>query len=292
MAAKGKRKRPHQHHFTELGIYVFESRHGEGFTMPMDEWDFHKLCAIMKGSGFLETKTAMLPLGPNQLLYIPPRVAHRFQDERGDPLTLVMVCFYDRAFGAHATALDVLSLFRQNFPALSPFSLTNNYSRLKFKNTFRAMLIEQLRRGEGSLAMLWCQLIELLIFLTRLHRERQKLPAADPRSLAFASSVYFIHNNFYRPIKVEELAAMANLSYRRYTEQFKRSTGKTVIEYLSEIRVEYAKRILAETEDIIYAAFESGFGDLTHFYRIFKKITGTTPKQFITRQKLPARQAG
>jgi AraC-like DNA-binding protein len=42
-----------------------------------------------------------------------------------------------------------------------------------------------------------------------------------------------------------------------------------------------------ETEDILYAVFESGFGDVAHFYRVFKKILGCTPKQFILTQQLP-----
>ncbi|MDQ3252706.1 MAG: hypothetical protein M3R15_02180 [Acidobacteriota bacterium] len=58
MKTKSKRRRPHQHHFTELGIYVFESRHSEDFMMEMGEWDFHKLCTIVKGNGFIrKTRT-------------------------------------------------------------------------------------------------------------------------------------------------------------------------------------------------------------------------------------------
>ncbi|HEX6622375.1 MAG TPA: AraC family transcriptional regulator [Pyrinomonadaceae bacterium] len=292
MKATGKRKRPHRHHFTDLGIDVFESRHSEDFTMDMDEWDFHKLCAIAKGNGFVETETAMVPISANQLIYLPAHVPHRFLDKRGDPLTLVMVCFYDRAFTGNAAALEVLALFRQHFPALAASDLSDNYSRLKVKNSFRAMLIEHMQRREGGDAALWCQLAELLIFLTRVTKEQRRMPDADPRAMAFAGSLYFINKNFYRPIKVEELAVLANLSYRRYTEQFKRSTGKTVTQYLSEIRVEYAKRVMLETGDIVYAAFESGFGDLAHFYRVFKKTTGSTPKRFISSQRLQLQKAG
>jgi len=291
MKIKSKRKRPHQHHFTELGIYVFESRHSEDFAMQMDEWPFHKLCAIVQGNGLLETKTAVLPLSANQVLYIPPHTAHRFRDKRGDPLTLVMVCFYDRTFSGNPAALEVLSLFRQNFPDMCPVGLKNNYIRLRIKNSFKVMLVEQLQRKEGSAAALWCQLVELLLFLIRVNKEQQELSVGDPRTMAFAGSIYFINNNFYRRIKVEELASLANLSYRSYTEQFRRITGKTVTQYLSEVRVDYAKRIMLETEDIMYAALESGFGDLAHFYRVFKKTTGSTPKRFIVNQKLQLQKA-
>lgn len=286
MNPRSRRKRPHQHHFTDLGIYVFESRHSDAFTMELDKWDFHKLCAIVQGNGFLETGTATIPIGANQVLYLPAHKAHRFRDKPGDPLTLVMVCFYDRTFSGNAAAFEVFSLFCQNFPAVSAFDLKNNYSRVRIKNSFRVMLVEQQQRREGSAAALWCQLVQLLLFLVRINKEQQKLFTADPRTIAFAGSIHFIDNNFYRPIKVDELATMANLSYRRYTDQFKLSTGKTVTQYLSGIRIEYAKHIMLETEDIMYAALESGFEDLAHFYRVFKKNTGFTPKRFIADQKL------
>src|SRR5258708_40293498 len=110
MKPKSRRKRPHQHHFTDLGIYVFESRHSDDFTMEVEQRDFHKLCAIVQGNGFLETDNASLAIGANQVLYLPPQTAHRFRDKPGDPLTLVMVCFYDRTFSSNAAAFEVLSL--------------------------------------------------------------------------------------------------------------------------------------------------------------------------------------
>lgn len=40
---KNKRRRSHPHHFSNLGIYVFESRYSADFSMAIGEWDFHKL---------------------------------------------------------------------------------------------------------------------------------------------------------------------------------------------------------------------------------------------------------
>jgi len=73
-----------------------------------------------------------------------------------------MVCFYDHTFSDNMAAFEVFSLFRQNFPAVSPFALKNNYSRVRIKNSFRVMLVEQLQRREGNAAALWCQLVQLL----------------------------------------------------------------------------------------------------------------------------------
>jgi AraC-like DNA-binding protein len=48
---------------------------------------------------------------------------------------------------------------------------------------------------------------------------------------------------------------------------------------------------MMETEDILFAAFEAGFCDLAHFYRVFKKAAGCTPKQFIAGQKVQMQKA-
>jgi AraC-like DNA-binding protein/mannose-6-phosphate isomerase-like protein (cupin superfamily) len=280
MQLRNKRKNPHLHHFTALGIYVFESRHSENFDMKMDSWEFHKLCIIIKGSGFLETPSTRVEINEDQLLYIPPQIPHRFQDRKGDPLTLVMVCFYDHVFN-NSVAQHVRSHFQQTFPMLFPYKLIDNYQRLKIMNSFKLMLFEQVRREEGYEARIWCQLVEDLVFLTRSYKGEQKVLSSDSRENAFKGCLYYIDNNFYKPIKIEELASLANMSYRRFTALFKQRTGITVTEYLSKVRIEYAKKLMLDTENILYAAIESGYGDLAHFYRVFKKTTGKTPRQFI-----------
>jgi AraC-like DNA-binding protein len=282
---KSKRKRPHRHHFGDLGIYLFLSRHGKDFRAETMRDDFHKLCGVVSGSGHLEGAGDPQPVGPNQLVYLPAGTPHRLADDPADPLTIVVVCFYESVFGNCTTAVEALSLFREDFPAMTPFRLPDNYARLQAKNRLKAMFIEQMERKGGSRSMLLSQLIDLLVFAARTYAEHRALEAADAESEAFAGTLHFIEDNFYRPIKVEELAALANMSYRSYTEQFKARTGKTVTQYLAERRVEYAKRLMLETGDILFASFEAGFGDLTYFYRVFKKLNGSTPKQFIARHK-------
>jgi AraC family L-rhamnose operon regulatory protein RhaS len=280
-----RRKRPHQIHLGELGIYIFESRHSPDFSMDFFSRDFHQIYAVREGNGFIETESEKTPIQENQIFYSPAHTSHRLVDDPADPLTVVVLCFYGRVFGDCTVAAESLSLFRRNLPVLSPFKIGDNYTRLQIRNRFKALFVEQLQKWEGGDAVMLSQLIELLVFLTRVYTEHQKLSPSDPSAAAFAGSLHYLEDNFFRPIKVEELASLANMSYRSYTEQFKRRTGVTVTQYLTERRVEYAKRLMLETDDILFAAVEAGFGDLTHFYRVFKKITGSTPKQFITTHK-------
>ena len=264
------------------GIYIFESRHSPDFAMEMVAQEFHHLYMVRAGRGFVETAEDKLPIRENQMIFVPEHVAHRPVDDPADPLTLIILCFYGSVFGDCTTAIESMRLFRQNFPPFTPFKIGDNYTRLEVRNRLKALFIEQVQQKEGSRSVMLAQLIELLVFVSRTYAEHRELSASDPGAAAFTGSLQYLDDNFYRPIKIEELADLANMSYRSYTEQFKRRMGKTVTQYLSERRIEYAMRLMLETDDILFASVEAGFGDLTHFYRVFKKFVGMTPKQYIS----------
>lgn len=280
-----RRKRPHRVHLGERGIYIFESRHSPDFRMELVEQDFEHLYVVREGRGFIETDRERLPIRENQLIYVPSHVPQRPVDDPEAPLTLIILCFYESVFGDCSSAVESINLFRRGFPALTPFKVGDNYTRLEVRNRLRALFVEQVQQREGSDSVILSQLIELLVFLSRTYAEHRALSPTDPGAAAFAGSVQYLDENFYRPVKIEDLADLANMSYRSYTEQFKRRTGKTVTQYLAGRRVDYAKRLMLETDDILFASAEAGFGDLTHFYRVFKKLTGVTPKQFIAARR-------
>ncbi|HEX8351681.1 MAG TPA: helix-turn-helix domain-containing protein, partial [Pyrinomonadaceae bacterium] len=283
-----RRKKPHRVHLGDRGIYIFESRHSPDFSMELVAQDFHHLYIVREGRGFIETESERLPVRENQMLFVPSHTAHRPVDDPDDPLTLVILCFSENVFGDCNSAAESFHLFRRVFPALAPFKVGDNYTRLEVRNRLRALFVEQTQQKEGSRSVVLSQLIELLVFLARTYAEHRGLSPSDPGAAAFAGSLQYLDDNFYHPIKIEDLADLANMSYRSYTDQFKRRTGKTVTQYLTERRVEYAKRLMLETDDILFASTEAGFGDLTHFYRVFKKLAGQTPKQFISNRRQPA----
>ncbi|MFL6256214.1 MAG: helix-turn-helix domain-containing protein [Pyrinomonadaceae bacterium] len=284
---KRRRKRPHRVRLDEYGIYIFESRHSPDFSMELVAQDFHHLYIVREGRGFIETKGERVPIRENQILHVPAHVAHRPVDDSDAPLTLIILCFYESVFGDCTSAVEGLRLFRRSLPALTPFKIGDNYTRLEVRNRLKALFVEQVQQKEGSRSVVLSQLIELLVFLARTYEEHRELSPSDAGAAAFAGSLQYLDENFYRPIKIEELADLANMSYRSYTEQFKRRKGQTVTQYIAERRVEYAKRLLLETDDILFASTEAGFGDLTHFYRVFKKLAGVTPKQFMAGREHP-----
>ena len=62
---------------------------------------------------------------------------------------------------------------------------------------------------------------------------------------------------------------------------FKKSTSKTFTSFLNEYRINHATKLLAETDqDVKSICYESGFNNLSNFFRNFKRITNHTPNAY------------
>jgi AraC-like DNA-binding protein len=96
----------------------------------------------------------------------------------------------------------------------------------------------------------------------------------------------YLDENWREEIDLNKLAERARMSKPHLCRIFRRYTGKTIIEYLHQRRIEQAMIMLDSTsEKVITIASEAGFGDLAHFNRIFRRITGKTPTSFRKRSE-------
>ena len=80
---------------------------------------------------------------------------------------------------------------------------------------------------------------------------------------------------------MESVASDANMSPSYLSFLFKKLNGFTLWDYILSKRVNYARQMLQATEDLILnISLESGFNSLTNFNRVFKRITGLSPKEY------------
>lgn len=71
------------------------------------------------------------------------------------------------------------------------------------------------------------------------------------------------------------------LSRNRLTQVFQAQYGKTPAEYVSQLRIDSAKALLADTKNnILQVALQSGFESLSSFYAQFRKLTGVSPMKY------------
>lgn len=91
----------------------------------------------------------------------------------------------------------------------------------------------------------------------------------------------FVLENRFQAISLEDVAEKANLSKEAFCRFFKLRTRKTFTQYLQQLRINEAQKLLQETGlGISEIAYKVGFENLSYFNRSFKSITGKTPREF------------
>ena len=91
----------------------------------------------------------------------------------------------------------------------------------------------------------------------------------------------YLIENFKEKITLEQIANIADLSPTSFCRYFKNITMKTFVEVLIEFRLQYACQLLNKTDlPIQQVAFESGFGDVPYFNKLFRKYKNATPKEW------------
>ena len=103
--------------------------------------------------------------------------------------------------------------------------------------------------------------------------------ATSQNSILFAKDYILTH--YSDPLTLENVAQTAHISPYYFSKLFKQNTGSNFVEYLTGIRIEKAKELLTSQElSIKDICFAVGYKDPGYFCRIFKKITGRTPKEY------------
>lgn len=91
----------------------------------------------------------------------------------------------------------------------------------------------------------------------------------------------YINNNFKSEIRLNTLSEMTGMSAVSFSRFFKIRTGKTLSDYIIDIRLGHASRLLVDTTmSIAEICYECGFNNLSNFNRIFKRKKNITPKEF------------
>lgn len=91
----------------------------------------------------------------------------------------------------------------------------------------------------------------------------------------------YIDRNYHEEIRLGQLADLVGMTPVSFSRFFKLRTGKNLSEYIIDIRLGHAARLLVDsTMSIAEICFECGFNNLSNFNRLFKKKKGCAPKDF------------
>ena len=127
---------------------------------------------------------------------------------------------------------------------------------------------------ESSVYTIFTQLIAHYSDRTPKSRTRNKEPHAVKIALEY------LGDNVAQNISLEELSTLTGLSAYHFLRVFRNTVGLPPHAYQTQLRINLAKRLLVEGEEIIQVAYDTGFTDQSHFSNKFKRVVGATPRQY------------
>jgi len=97
-------------------------------------------------------------------------------------------------------------------------------------------------------------------------------------------ALLFMHKNYEKSLSLRDISSAASMSEAYFCRTFKALVGKTVFEYLNFYRINTSLSLLKDSDKpISIVSEEVGFENISYFIKIFKKMTGVTPKVYRTK---------
>ncbi|MGN1233164.1 MAG: helix-turn-helix domain-containing protein [Candidatus Cryptobacteroides sp.] len=91
----------------------------------------------------------------------------------------------------------------------------------------------------------------------------------------------YINDHYAEPLRLNDLASLAGMSPVAFSRFFRVRTNRTLSDYIADIRLGFAARMLVDTtKNISEICYECGFNNLSNFNRMFKAKRGSTPREF------------
>jgi len=272
--------------------FLYNNWHCDYFDKP---WHFHEeyeLVMIEKSCGKKFIGDKVTDFEDGDLMLIGPKIPHFFRNNAE---------YYKQSGKLEASSIFIhftKDCLGKNFFDLPEMKLVqklleHSYYALEIQGTIKPYVMNRLRDMCSESAPQ--RLVSLLDILVKLSESNEVNPVLSSR---FKESKYavvdsgkdsdrmsiileYITKNFNREIYVNEIAAklhMCNASFSRY---FKHHTRKTFSDYVTELRISHAcKLLMMDDQSISQVSFDSGFENLSNFYKHFRRITGVIPKEY------------
>jgi AraC-like DNA-binding protein len=271
------------------GGYLFGSRKFQSDTY-YKPWHFHpeyELMLIHKGNGKFFVDNAVHNFKDNDLIFLGPNIPHFYLCDtdyikvHGNNYIRQVLQFTEAVFPAQVHQAREF----QNIDKL----LEKSKFGIQFKRTSSVeKAIEALKNINLKENLLRLEsLYSILDLLGQEKRITQLLTYDyDETKLNKYNDVVnrvieYLTNNIREDVALKNIAAYVNYTPNTLCNQFKKSTGKTIFDYLNEIRIQYSWKLLVHTEKTITEiAYDSGYNSISHFNEQFVKYSSMIPSAY------------
>lgn len=208
-------------------------------------------------------------------------ISHYLEPDNAEPSEILIIHFYPEVLKKIYTN-DLPAFFLQNENSKSP-SIEPVILDEVIESYIRSILFYFENPSLVTQDLISLKIKELILLLIRTESNESRIRQIfsnlfDPVQVDFQE---VIQANLFEDLRIEELAALAHLSVSTFKRKFKAIYKENPGTYLRNQKIEKAKKLLLATDlRITEICFEAGFGELTHFNRVFKEQVGVSPSRF------------
>ena len=220
---------------------------------------------------------------PGDLVFMAPGVPHCWEIDNKDINPKAIVIHFTREFFEQYIMNIPEFLFIQQLVKKSNYGLfVKGGDVVKIKN----MLTELLNTESNFESII--QILRLLKYIAKVN-DFQTLENSGfqwdsdlPQNNRLKEIYEYVFFNFQDDIRLNEVSSLVGITEGAFCAFFKKNTKKTFSNFIKEVRIGYACKLLNQDPDkpISEVCFESGYNNFANFNRQFKEITGTSPKVY------------
>lgn len=235
---------------------------------------------IRSGRGRYLRRDSVYDLEKGDAFLILPGEATKYIADEKDPWEYTWIAFDGpdaKTLLKHCGFTDTQVVYRSPDEGSVTRLLSQTYV---FENSFHENC-QNLLEIMGNFYLLFSCMYQEQLPIQLLPPSRKSAPAGTLQELYYRQAVDYLEHNFSYPVKIEQLARQVGVSRTYLYKIFISHSGKSVQQYLSDLRLTAAMDMLKKSgRDITEIAYSCGFTDSPAFCRQFKKTTGLTPLQY------------
>jgi len=262
-----------------VNLHFFEF--GNDYMTEMERHPFYELIFVNSGRLYISSEDYNGYLEKNQLVIHRENSAHALRSTQENEPTVIIIGFecnsrlIDRFSSEPITLGDSLikkleEIVKEGRNVFMPPYNIPVYDMKKKRNQLF-----------GSEQMLRLMLEYFLIKLIREYDCNESLEDSVDAPALINEIIKYVNDNYLEKITIDELAFLFKTNRATLCKEFKRATGKTLVEFINEKKFERAKRKIVSTQDTFTKIAEDlNFESIHYFTRFFKKMSGETPKSY------------
>lgn len=253
---------------------------------PTRRWHYHpevELIVVQEGRLDIRTPNNAYVLSPGDVVLIGSSQLHLSNKIDAGPLVYTVLHADLKPYFDDATMM----YYRHFAEIVSPLEALN-YMLIEnpgVKRDIGQVIVdvhrEMMDKPKGYEIAISMHMKRLLLTLLR-NDDRELLQPYDFVDAAAIQPVLDYVGSHLQRVDMEQASRIAGMSYSYFSKYFKRCVGVSFTSYVNRQRIRRAEQLLiTKTDAVTDIAAEVGIENMAHFYELFKRFAGCTPKQYV-----------